>query len=200
MSACSNILEYFANKNRTRSSYTCIRKAFSYLHFARYSDISRGNLTLATTYYCLGRFNTALRYTKKYDNILSKGLGCIHNRNRSRVVYMDTNYCQNFCGRGLSIMEKMSLAVSYDFAVYRSMPLIPNETALEVVMMRKTKSRFFIPPGMYSLFLKKFCYTNKGNLKMVEKLSKKLEDSLRQIEKEDLYLNYNVHHACSCFG
>lgn len=67
-------LNIFLTKNRTRTSYIYIRKAFSYLHFARYSDISRGNLTLATTYYCLGRFNTALRYIKNMMIYLVKAL------------------------------------------------------------------------------------------------------------------------------
>lgn len=57
-------------------------------------------------------------------------------------------------------------------------------------MMRKIELCFFILFGMYLLFLKIFCYINKGNLKMVEELLKKFEDFLCQIEKEDLYLNY----------
>lgn len=99
-------------------------------------------------------------------------------------------YCSNFCGRGLSSLDKMSLAASYDFEVHRPLPLIPNEIALEIVMMRKTESSLFILPGLYSVFLKILCYTNKSNLKMVEELSMKLKEFLHCSKKEDIYMNY----------
>lgn len=177
-------------KRTTRSKYAYIRKAFCYLHLSRVSDISKGNLTLATAYYCLGKFDSALEYIKKYDDILKEDLGCIHIRFRKGVVHKTPKYCSNFCGRGLSIMDKMSIAVSYDFAVYRPMPLIPIEIALEIVMMRKTESCLSIPPGLYSVFLKILCYTYKCNLKMVEKLAIELKDFLHCSEKDDIYMIY----------
>lgn len=102
------------------------------LALVRFSDISRGNLTLATAFYCIGRFESALEYIKDYDDINGEGLGRVYIPFGSGNVYNDPNYHKHFCGRGLSIMEKMSLAVSYDFVVHRSMPLIPIEIALEV--------------------------------------------------------------------
>nr|XP_019925503.2 uncharacterized protein LOC109619595 [Crassostrea gigas] len=177
-------------KHTTRKKYTYIRKAFCYLHLSRFSDICKGNLTLATAYYCLGRFDSALKYIKKYDDILKEDLGYIHTHLRHGVVYQTPMYCSNFCGRGLSSLDKMSLAVSYDFEVHRPLPLIPNEIALEIVMMRKTESSLFILPGLYSVFLKILCYTNKSNLKMVEELSMKLKEFLHCSKKEDIYMNY----------
>lgn len=177
-------------KNTTRSRYAYIRKAFCYLHIVSFSDISKGNLTLATAYYCIGRFDSALEYIKIYDETLGEGLGCIHLPICGGVVNFDLQYPQSFCGRGLSIMEKMSLAASYDFAVYQSMPLIPMEIALEVVLMRNTGSILTIPPELYSPFLKVLCYTNMGNLEMVGSVSIMLKDILQRTTKEKQYLAY----------
>uniref|UniRef100_A0A8W8HW07 Uncharacterized protein n=1 Tax=Magallana gigas TaxID=29159 RepID=A0A8W8HW07_MAGGI len=129
-------------KHTTRKKYTYIRKAFCYLHLSRFSDICKGNLTLATAYYCLGRFDSALKYIKKYDDILKEDLGYIHTHLRHGVVYQTPMYCSNFCGRGLSSLDKMSLAVSYDFEVHRPLPLIPNEIALEIKTVNKEENEW----------------------------------------------------------
>lgn len=175
-------------KNTTRSRYAYIRKAFCYLHLVRFSDISKGNLTLATAYYCMGRFDSALDYIKEYDETLGEGLGCIHIPICEGLVRFDQQYPQSFCGRGWSIMDKMSLAASYDFAVYQSMPLIPMEIALEVVMMRSKGSILTIPPELYSGFLKILCYTNMGNLEMAGIVSVLLKDNLQKTTKRKQYL------------
>lgn len=175
-------------KNTTRSRYAYIRKAFCYLHLVRFSDISKGNLTLATAYYCMGRFDSALDYIKEYDETLGEGLGCIHIPICEGLVRFDQQYPQSFCGRGWSIMDKMSLAASYDFAVYQSMPLIPIEIALEVVMMKNKGSILTIPPELYSGFLKILCYTNMGNLEMAGIVSVLLKDNLQKTTKRKQYL------------
>lgn len=177
-------------KNTPRSRYAYIRKAFCYLHLVRFSDISKGNLTLATAYYCIGRFDSALDYIKKYDEKLGEDRGCIHIPICEGVVRFDQQYPHSFCGQGLSIMEKVSSAASYDFAVYQSMPLIPMEIALEVVMMRNTGSILTIPPELYSGFLKVLCYTNMGNLEMVGIVSVMLNDILQRTTKGKQYLAY----------
>lgn len=177
-------------KNTTRSRYAYIRKAFCYLHLVRFSDISKGNLTLATAYYCIGRFDSALDYIKEYDETLAEGLGCIHIPICEGVVRFDQQYPQSFCGRGWSTMDKMSLAASYDFAVYQSMPLIPIEIALEVVMMKNKGSILTIPPELYSGFLKILCYTNMGNLEMAGIVSVLLKDNLQKTTKRKQYLAY----------
>lgn len=175
-------------KNTTRSRYAYIRKAFCYLHLVRFSDISKGNLTLATAYYCIGRFDSALDYIKEYDETLGEGLGCIHIPICEGLVRFDQQYPQSFCGRGWSTMDKMSLAASYDFAVYQSMPLIPIEIALEVVMMKNKGSILTIPPELYSGFLKILCYTNMGNLEMAGIVSVLLKDNLQKTTKRKQYL------------
>uniref|UniRef100_A0A8W8HS83 Uncharacterized protein n=1 Tax=Magallana gigas TaxID=29159 RepID=A0A8W8HS83_MAGGI len=177
-------------KNTTRSRYAYIRKAFCYLHLVRFSDISKGNLTLATAYYCIGRFDSALDYIKEYDEKLGEDRGCIHSPICEGVVWFDQQYPHSFCGQGLSIMEKVSSAASYDFAVYQSMPLIPMEIALEVVMMKTTGSILTIPPELYSGFLKVLCYTNMGNLEMVGIVSVILNDILQRTTKGKQYLAY----------
>lgn len=177
-------------KNTPRSRYAYIRKAFCYLHLVRFSDISKGNLTLATAYYCIGRFDSALDYIKKYDEKLGEDRGCIHIPICEGVVRFDQQYPHSFCGQGLSIMEKVASAASYDFAVYQSMPLIPMEIALEVVMMRNTGSILTIPPELYSGFLKVLCYTNMGNLEMVGIVSVMLKDILQRTTKGKQYLAY----------
>lgn len=177
-------------KHTTRSKYAFIRKAFCYLHLVRFSDISRGNLTLATAFYCIGRFESALEYIKDYDDINGEGLGRVYIPFGSGNVYNDPNYHKHFCGRGLSIMEKMSLAVSYDFVVHRSMPLIPIEIALEVTMMRRAQSRLVIPLELYSVFLKILCHTYLRNLKLVEHLATVLENTLQRTPNAEKYLKY----------
>lgn len=182
-------LNFSMTKHTTRSRYAFIRKAFCYLHCVRFSDISRGNLTLATAYYCIGRFDSALEYIKDYDDINGEGLGRVYIPYGSGNVYNDPNYREHFCGRGLSIMEKMSLAVSYDFVVNRSMPLIPIEIALEVTMMRNTSSRLVIPLELYSMFLKILCHTYLRNFKLVEHLAAVLENTVQRTPNEEKYLN-----------
>lgn len=183
-------LNFSMTKHTTRSRYAFIRKAFCYLHCVRFSDISRGNLTLATAYYCIGRFDSALEYIKDYDDINGEGLGRVYIPYGSGNVYNDPNYREHFCGRGLSIMEKMSLAVSYDFVVNRSMPLIPIEIALEVTMMKNTSSRLVIPLELYSVFLKILCHTCLRNFKLVEHLAAVLENTVHRTPNEEKYLNY----------
>lgn len=183
-------LNFSMTKHTTRSRYAFIRKAFCYLHCVRFSDISRGNLTLATAYYCIGRFDSALEYIKDYDDINGEGLGRVYIPYGSGNVYNDPNYREHFCGRGLSIMEKMSLAVSYDFVVNRSMPLIPIEIALEVTMMGNTSARLVIPLELYSVFLKILCHTYLRNFKLVEHLAAVLENTVQRTPNEEKYLNY----------
>ncbi|XP_048735377.2 uncharacterized protein LOC125650862 [Ostrea edulis] len=176
-------------KCTTRDRYKYIRKAFCYLNHTRFADISKGNLTLATAHYCLGRFSAALSYIKEYDERLEAGLGYIYCSSRHGVQTFG-NYEENMCGQGFSSMEKASLAVSYDFEIFRMMPLVPIEIALEVVMMKHTESRVVIPPKMYSVFLKILCYSNMSNLKVVEELSLTLRDCLAFSNRINRHLNY----------
>lgn len=191
---CQLALVYFKmslTEKTTRRRYVYIRKAFCYLHLVRLSDISRGNLTLATAYFWLGRFDLALKYIKKYDDILEEGLGCIHFTSHFGDNYTDFRYHLHFCGHGLRITEKLPRAVSYGFAVYRSMPLIPNEIALEAVMMRDTDLCLFILPEIYSAFLKILCFTEMGNLKMATRVSIQMNDILQcTADNKSRYLNY----------
>ncbi|XP_022330287.2 uncharacterized protein LOC111128750 [Crassostrea virginica] len=177
-------------QQRSRCRYKYLRRAFCYLHLVRFADISRGNLTLATAYYCLGRFESAIRYIKEYHGILEKNLGCINISARHSGSFTDPQYRTNFCGRGWSAMDKMSIAVSYDFTVYQQMPLIPLEISLEAVMMRKPEYLLSIPPKPYSVFLEILCYFYLGNLEQVNNLSVTLGGMLCQMHQDDIYLVY----------
>ncbi|XP_061173327.1 uncharacterized protein LOC133182500 [Saccostrea echinata] len=183
-------------ETKSRSCYKYIRKAFSYLNYARFADISKGNLTLATAYYCLGRFTTALDHIKQYEEILENCLGYTRVSVR-HGCYAVGDYEENFCGRQMSSLEKASVAVSYDFEVYRMMPLVPIEIALEIFLMKNTESRLVIPPKMYSVFLKILCHSNLCNLNEVQKLSQSLKDcpeeiheSLQKTNTDNVYLKY----------
>ncbi|XP_062578076.1 uncharacterized protein LOC134239961 [Saccostrea cucullata] len=198
---CYLALFYFnisVMKSTPRSRYKYIRKAFSYLNHARFADISKGNLTLATAHYCLGNFKTALEYVKQYEDILEHCLGYIYISVR-HGCYAVGNYEENFCGRQMSALEKASLAVSYEFEVHRMMPLVPIEIALEIFLMKNTESRLVIPPKMYSVFLKILCQSNLCNLNEVEKLSQSLKYCHQEIKgdfqkynTDRLYLSYTM--------
>jgi hypothetical protein len=159
------------------------------LNHARFADISKGNLTLATAHYCLGRFSTALAYINAYEELVEVGLGYIFCSTRHGVQTVG-NYEENICGQGFDSMEKASLAVSYDFEILKMMPLVPIEIALEVVMMKNTESRVVIPPKMYAIFLKILCYSNMSNLMVVQELSLGLKDCLAFTNRITRHLNY----------
>ena len=177
-------------QQRSRRRYQYLRRAFCYLHLVRFADISRGNLTLATAYYCSGRLESAIKYIKEYHDILEKNLGCINISARHSNSIIDPQYRTNFCGRGWSAMDKMSVAVSYDFTVYQQMPLIPLEIALEAVMMKKSEYLLSIPPKPYSVFLEILCNFYLGNLEQVINLSVTLGGMLCQMHQDDVYLVY----------
>ena len=183
-------LNISSTQQRSRRRYQYLRRAFCYLHLVRFADISRGNLTLATAYYCLGRFESAIKYIKEYHSILEENLGFIYISARHSATSSDPHYPTNICGRGWSAMDKMSVAVSYDFTVYQQMPLIPLEISLEAVMMKKSEYLLSIPPKPYSVFLEILCYFYLGNLERVNDLSLKLRDMLCQMHQDDLYLVY----------
>lgn len=86
-------------------------------------------------------------------------------------------------------MEKMSLAVMYDFVVYRPMPLLPIEIAIEVTKMRNGSSRLVIPFELYLVFLIIPCHTYLDNLKLVEHLAVVIENTVQHRIKKN-YLNY----------
>lgn len=177
---------------KSRRRYSYIRKALGYLHRARRSDVSQRNLTLATAYYCLGRYESALTYINKYYNIIKKNLGCIHMHVNPHLgdCIIDPHYYTNICGKGYSIMEKISFAVAYDFLVYQQMPLIPVEIALEAYMMKTPESFLSFPPKLYSAFLEGLCHFYLGRLDLVKGLSVTLKDMLKCIRRESVYLNY----------
>lgn len=177
---------------KTRRRYSYVRKALSYLHRARRSDVSQRNLTLATAYYCLGRFEAALTYINKYYNIIKKNLGCIHMHVNPHLgdCIIDPHYYTNICGKGYSIMEKISFAVAYDFLVYQQMPLIPVEIELEAYMMKTPESFLSFPPKLYSAFLECLCHFYLGRFDLVKGLSVTLNDMLKDIRRESVYLNY----------
>ena len=184
-------------QQRSRRRYQYLRRAFCYLHLVRSADISRGNLTLATAYHCSGRFKSAIKYIKEYHNILGKNLGCINISSRNSCSFTDPQYRTNFCGRGWSTMDKMSVAVSYDFTVYQQMPLIPLEIALEAVMMKKSEYFLSIPPKPYSVFLEILCNFYLGNLGQVNNLSVTLRGMLCQMHQDDVYLVYLMQAVTS---
>lgn len=82
-------------------------------------------------------------------------------------------------------MEKMSLAVMYDFVVYRPMPLLSIEIAIEVTKMRNGSSRLVIPLELYLVFLIIPCHTYLDNLKLVEHLAVVIENTVQHTPNEE---------------
>lgn len=82
-------------------------------------------------------------------------------------------------------MEKKSLAVMYDFVVYRPMPLLPIEIAIEVTKMRNGSSRLVIPFELYLVFLIIPCHTYLDNLKLVEHLAVVIENTVQHTPNEE---------------
>lgn len=92
-------------------------------------------------------------------------------------------------GTHVIVMDKMSMAISYDFDIYRSMPLIPIEISLEIVLIRNTESCLFILPDLYSIFFFKFYVSKQVESRYGETIVYKVKDALKHTDKEYYYLN-----------
>ncbi|XP_062586807.1 uncharacterized protein LOC134248416 [Saccostrea cucullata] len=114
-----------------RFKYRQIRRALSLLSYTCRADISRGRLSLATAYYCLGNYSKALKIIELYEDILHHRSGVLYVSSKYPTK-VDPGYKKNFCTRALNRLERASLAVSYDFHVYQNRPIIPKEIALEI--------------------------------------------------------------------
>ncbi|XP_062587472.1 uncharacterized protein LOC134249101 [Saccostrea cucullata] len=150
-----------------RFKYRQIRRALSLLNYTCRADISRGRLSLATAYYCLGNYSKALKNIKQYEDILHHRSGVLYVSSKYPTK-VDDGYKKNFCSRALTRIERASLAVSYDFHVYQNRPIIPKEIALEILLVKTQTFFLSIPPRHYSLFLKALCFAKKGDKKKCE--------------------------------
>ena len=178
-----------------RFRYRQIRRALGLLEETCSADISRGRLSLATAYYCMGDYTKALKFIRQYESTIENDQGILYISSR---YPNDTEeaYKENFCNGNLTKMEKASMGVSYDFEILRAMPVYPKEIGLEILLVKSTSARVSIPPPPYAIFLKAMCFAQKYDFNKVKILEIELSDCLSFAHKSALHLIYLMLGVC----
>ncbi|XP_061187130.1 uncharacterized protein LOC133195295 [Saccostrea echinata] len=179
------------NRKCKRFRYRQIRRALDLMKFTNCADISRGRLTLATTFYCFGYYYKALKIIRQYEVFLEDNQGVLYVSSRFPNDVSE-EYIINFCNGNLSRIEKASMGVSYDFEVYRTMPIHPKEIAFEILLVRDTSAFLSFPPRAYSKFLKALCFSKINDMYSVKILKEELSSILPSTPDTAIYLFYTM--------
>ncbi|XP_061187129.1 uncharacterized protein LOC133195294 [Saccostrea echinata] len=174
-----------------RFRYRQIRRALDLMKLTNSADVSRGRLTLATAFYCMGYHYSALKMIRQYDVFLEDNQGVLYISSRFPND-LSEKYIANFCNKNISRAEKASMGVSYDFEVFRAMPIHPMEIAFEILLVRDTSVILPFPPRPYSVFLKALCFSQMNDKYNVKILKKELLDNLPFTPDGALYLIYTM--------
>ncbi|XP_062569172.1 uncharacterized protein LOC134231246 [Saccostrea cucullata] len=174
-----------------RFRYRQIRLALGLMKLTNSADISRGRLTLATAFYCMGNYCDALKIIRQYEVFIDDNRGVLYVSSRYPDA-MGEEYIANFCNGNLSRIQKASMAVSYDFEVFRTMPIHPKEIAFEILLMKDTSAFISFPPQPYSIFLKALCYSKINDMYRVKTHKEALQSILTLTHDAALYLLYTM--------
>ncbi|KAK3104969.1 hypothetical protein FSP39_014289 [Pinctada imbricata] len=130
-------------------------------------DISKGYLTTATVHYLLGNLGIALDFLRMF-RFKNKPFVIYLPRKRNSASPIVTErkkqlYIEAVCGRNLTMHEKTSLSLSFGFEAHSTMPVLPKDLLLELLLVRKTSYILSIHPLAYSLFLSFLCNLEMGH-------------------------------------
>lgn len=166
------------NRRCARFRYRHIKRALGLLEMSSSGDISRGRLSLATSLYIMGYFSKALKTIRQYEECLENVQGVLYVSSRypNRT---DDAYIDNFCNNNLTRVEKASMGVSYDFEVFRAMPIFPKEVGLEILLEHNRTARVCFPPRPYAVFLKALCFAQRQDFGNVSVLRSELSDMFK---------------------
>ena len=128
-------------------------------------DISRGYLSLATVLFLLGNPAKALGFIKAYRSKQNHFVLYLPRKVAEDHIDMDSVslYRDVMCGRNLSRHEKASIALSYGFEAYQSIPVLPLEILPEILLVHDTSYILSLHPQTYSCFLGFLCEKELGN-------------------------------------
>ena len=128
-------------------------------------DISRGNLSTATVCYLTGNSSMAIGFIKSFRSKQSPYVLYIPTKSardsisgRSRNLYSDV-----MCGRNLSRNEKASVALSYGFEAYKTVPVLPRDLLIELLLVPDNSYILSVNPLAYSCFLSFLCHMDLGD-------------------------------------
>ncbi|XP_061187128.1 uncharacterized protein LOC133195293 [Saccostrea echinata] len=174
-----------------RFRYRQIRRALDLMKFTDSADISRGRLTLATAFYCMGYYRDALKMIRQYEVFLDDYQGVLYISSRFPDD-IGEEYIVNFCNSNFSRIKKASIGVSYDFEVFRTMPIYPKEIAFEILLMKDSSAFISFPPRPYSIFLKALCFSKRNDMYNVKILMEELQSILLLTNDGAMHLIYTM--------
>ncbi|XP_048743000.2 uncharacterized protein LOC125656438 [Ostrea edulis] len=177
-----------------RYRYGQVKRALDLMELTSSADLTRGRLTLATAYYCMGYYTKALKIIRECENAFEENQAVLYISSRY-PNQIGEEYVAFFCNGSLSRVEKASMGVSYDFEVFRTMPILPKEIMLQILLVRQSGTILSFPPRPYALFLKALCFAESHNKSTVKMLRRKLSDIL-PLYPEAFHLLYIMLAVC----
>lgn len=125
----------------------------------------------------MGDYTKAHKFIRQYESTIENNQGVLYISSRY-PNHTQKAYKNNFCKGNLTEVEKASMGVSYDFEIYRGMPVYPKEIGLEILLVKNNSARVCIPPLPYAIFLKAMCFAQIYNVCQVKLLKMELSDFL----------------------
>jgi tetratricopeptide (TPR) repeat protein len=180
---------YIGGRNRNKTQYNQYRTCHSYLLYNLHHDSVSGWLMLASFYYRMKHYNTAL-------NIVSYAVS----KCTTEKVYMQTNLSNEQYAliktrtiQSISITRVLKLLLVRDVQFRQQSTLIPEELELEVV-----NGGHFLPPVVYSHFLRFLCYYHLNNINQCYNALADLQLTI----SEDYFISQNIQRSVSynCLG
>jgi tetratricopeptide (TPR) repeat protein len=178
-----------SGRNRNKTQYNQYRTCLSYLLYNLHHGSVSGWLMLASFYYRMKHYNTAL-------NIVSYAVS----KCTTEKFFYQKNLSSEQCAliktrtiQSISITRVLKLLLVRDVQFRQQSTLIPEELELEVV-----NGGHFLPPVVYSHFLRFLCYYHLNN---INQCNNALADLQRTIS-EDYFISNNRDRSNShnCLG
>ena len=176
-------------RNRNKTQYNQYRTCLSYLLYNLHHDSVSGWLMLASFYYRMKHYNTAINIaTYAVSKCTTEKVYCQNNLSKEHYALIKTKTMQSM---NITRVLKLLLVRYVDFT--QQSTLIPEELELEVI-----NDYHNIPPVVYSHFLRFLCYYHLNN---INQCYIELAD-LQLTISEDYFIKSNIQrsNSCNCLG
>jgi tetratricopeptide (TPR) repeat protein len=176
-------------RNRNKTQYNQYRTCLSYLLYNLHHDSVSGWLMLASFFYRMKHYNTAINIvTYAISKCTPEKVYNQKNLSREQYALIKTKTMQS-----MSIIRVLRLLRVRTVVFALQCTLIPEELELDVV-----NDNHFLPPVVYSHFLRFLCYYHLNN---INQCYSALAD-LQLIISEDYFISDNILRSSSynCLG
>jgi tetratricopeptide (TPR) repeat protein len=176
-------------RNRNKTQYNQYRTCLSYLLYNLHHDSVSGWLMLASFYYRMKHYNTAINIaTYAVSKCTTEKVYYQENLSNEQYALIKTKTIQS-----MSITRVLKLLFARVVEFKRQSTLFPEELELEVV-----NGGHYLPPVVYSHFLRFLCYYHLNNVNLCRNALTDLQLTI----SEDYFISNNGQRSISynCLG